>query len=275
MVFAIIGGDERQIYLGERLRRDGHTVRMCGFTRHKSHISCLKVGDALFGADCVILPIPSTKDGKTVWTPLGSEEILLCDLPKAASKKTLYLTALATVGAAREYDYFQKEELTVLNAALTAEGAVAAAINNTSRALLGANCLIGGFGRIGKLLAQRLRPFGANVFVTSRRAETSAWIKSFGFYEVPIHTLERDADKYDIIFNTAPEPIFTRNVLAKLKRDCLLIELASPPFGIDFDAAEELSLQVIKASGLPAKTAPESAAEIIYDTIKSIIHQKI
>ncbi|MBE6766169.1 MAG: dipicolinate synthase [Ruminococcaceae bacterium] len=275
MVFAIIGGDERQIYLKQKLRRDGHTVRMCGFERHSSHISCLKVGDALFGADCVILPLPSSKDGKTVWTPLGTEEILLCDLPKAAGKKTLFLTALTHIGAARECDYFAKEELTVLNAALTAEGAVASAINNTSRALLGANCLVAGFGRIGKLLCSRLLPFGAKVYATSRRPETMAWIRSYGFEGIDIGEVERNADKFDIIFNTAPQPLFTRNILTRLKSDCVFIELASPPFGIDFEAAEELGIKVIKASGLPAKTAPEAAAEIIYDTVKNIINQKI
>ena len=115
MVFAIIGGDERQIYLRQRLLGDGHTVRMCGFERFGGHVSCLKVGDALFGADCVILPIPSTKDGKTVWTPFGNEEILLRDLPKATGKRTLFLTALCSLGANRECDYFAREELTVLN----------------------------------------------------------------------------------------------------------------------------------------------------------------
>ncbi len=275
MVFAIIGGDERQIYLARRLKNDGHTVRMCGFERHKSHISCLTAGDALFGADCVILPLPSSKDGKTVWTPLGNDEILLCDLPKAAKKKTLFLTALCRIGAARECDYFAREELTVLNAALTAEGAVAAAIGNTSRSLLGAECLVAGFGRIGKLLCSRLLPFGAKVTATSRRRETLSWIRSYGLGGIDSADIERYADRYDIIFNTAPQMLFTPHILGRLKPSCVLIELASPPYGIDFEAAEELGLKVVRAAGLPAKTAPETAAEIIYETINNIISEKI
>ena len=46
-------------------------------------------------------------------------------------------------------------------------------------------------------------------------------------------------------------------------------------YGIDMEAADELGIRVIKASGLPAKTAPQTAAEIIYDTINNIISQKL
>ncbi len=275
MVFAIIGGDERQIYLASRLRNDGHTVRMCGFERMGSSISCLRVGDALFGADCVILPLPSSKDGKTVWTPLGNDEILLCDLARASGKRTLFLTALCSIGAPRECDYFAREELTVLNAAISAEGAVASAINNTERSLLGSRCLVAGFGRIGKLLCSRLMPFGAEITATSRRRETLAWIKSYGYQGIDSSELEKSADKYDIIFNTVPELLFTRHILSRLKPGCVLIEFASAPYGIDFEAAEELNLKVIKAAGLPAKTAPETAAEIIHETICNIISEKI
>lgn len=275
MVFAIIGGDERQIFLRQRLLADGHTVRMCGFERHESHISCLTAGDALFGADCVILPLPTSKDGKTVFTPLGNDEILLCDLPKAAKKRTLFLSAITPVGAHRECDYFAREELTVLNAALTAEGAIAAAINNTSRALLGSNCLVAGFGRIGRLLCSRLSPFGAKITATARRKETLSWIRSYGYEGIDSGDIERCADRFDIIFNTAPEMLFTPHILGRLKPTSVIIELASAPYGIDFEAAEELGLRVIRAAGLPAKTAPETAAQIIYDTIQNIISEKI
>ncbi len=273
MVFAIIGGDERLVYLSKRLINDGHTVRMCGFERHKSHIACVTAGDALFGADCVILPLPTTKDGITVWTPLGNEEIILDDLRRAANRKTLFLTANHTLGTPRECDYFAREELTVYNAAITAEGAVAAAINNTEQTLLGAKCLITGFGRIGKLLSHRLSTFGCDISITSRRPETHSWIESLGFRAVDVGEIERQADLYDIIFNTVPQHIITGAVLKKLKRGCVLIELASAPFGVDFEEAEEQGIKVIRASGLPAKTAPRSAADIIYNTVNNILKE--
>lgn len=275
MVFAIIGGDERQIFLAKMLKNDRHTVRMCGFERHESHTPCLSVGDALFGADCVILPIPSTKDGKTVWTPLGNEEILLHDLTSAAGKKTLFLTACHTLGVQREYDYFAREELTIQNALITAEGAVGAAIDGVDSTLWSSRVLVTGFGRIGKLLCDRLAPFGCDITATSRRAETDAWIRASGYKSIDSSEIERHADLYDIIFNTVPQPLLTLSVLQKLKRDCLIIELASPPFGVDFEAANELGIRIIRASGLPAKTAPKTAAEIIYNTINNILSEKL
>ncbi len=275
MVFAIIGGDERQIYLAKMLKNARHTVRMCGFERHESHTPCLSVGDALFGADCVILPIPSTKDGKTVWTPLGNEEILLHDLISAAGKKTLFLTACHTLGVKRECDYFAREDLTIQNALITAEGAVGAAIDETDSTLWGSKVLVTGFGRIGKFLCDRLAPFGCDITATSRRSETDALIRASGYKCISSTEIERHADLYDIIFNTVPQPVLTLSVLQKLKRDCVIIELASPPFGVDFEAANELGTRIIRASGLPAKTAPKTAAEIIYNTINNILNEKL
>lgn len=270
MIFAIIGGDERQIYLADRLKNEKHTVRMCGFEKHNRHIACVSAGDALFGADCVILPIPTSRDGDRVWTPLGNEKILLEDLRRAADKKTLFLSAGKRVGTAREADYSACEDFAVYNAALTAEGAMEIAIRQTDTSLWGANCLIVGFGRIGKLLALKLAPFGCKISVTERRPETRAWIEVLGFTAVNINRIAEYAADYDIIFNTVPEPVIKNDFLEKLKKSCLLMELASKPFGFEAEAAEKLHLRILKASGLPGATAPQTAADIIYNTVNRI-----
>lgn len=275
MVFAIIGGDERQIYLSRILKSKGHTVRMCGFEKYKKHMTCLSVGDALFGCDCIILPIPTTRDGKTVYAPFGNGETLICDIIAAANKKTIFFTAGTKLGMPREYDYFAREELTVQNALITAEGAIAEAISNTNKTLLGSNVLITGFGRISKFICARLAPFGCNITATSRRAETEAWIKSYGYNCIDNTEIERYADLFDIIFNTIPSPVITEQIIKKLKPECTIFELASAPYGVDFNAAQDAKIKTILASGLPAKTAPKSAAEIIYNTIFNILHEKI
>ena len=61
--------------------------------------------------------------------------------------------------------------------------------------------------------------------------------------------------------------IFPRRVLAQLKPGCVLIDLASKPGGVDFEAAKELGVHAVQALSLPGKTAPRAAAEIIRDTI--------
>ncbi len=274
MTFAIIGGDERQIYLYRKLRADRHTVRICGFEKHNGHIPCVSAADALFGAHCVILPLPSSKDGKTVWMPLSDKEVFLSDITAAANSKALLLTAGLSLGTARECDYFAREEMTVLNAALTAEGAIAQALCNTPFSLLRSRCLIIGFGRIGKLLCHRLEPFGCHITASSRREEVLSWIDTYGYCR--LHTAEVGAHlgDFDIIFNTVPHPLLSENELKRVKPGAIIIELASPPYGVDLEAAKRLGINTLLASGLPAKTAPQTAADIIYDTINNILKEQ-
>jgi dipicolinate synthase subunit A len=61
--------------------------------------------------------------------------------------------------------------------------------------------------------------------------------------------------------------------LAAFRSDCLLIEIASAPFGIAADDAKMLGLPYIYAPALPGKTAPKTAGEIIADTVDSILKE--
>ena len=77
----------------------------------------------------------------------------------------------------------------------------------------------------------------------------------------------------DIIFNTIPSLILNDEILTKVKKDALIIDLASKPGGIDFDAAKSYGLKVIWALSLPGKIAPVSSGAIIKDTIMNIIKE--
>ena len=58
-------------------------------------------------------------------------------------------------------------------------------------------------------------------------------------------------------------------LLAELRRDCVLIELASRD-GIDASAARARGIACVKAGGLPGKAAPETAALALKDTLYRI-----
>ena len=53
-----------------------------------------------------------------------------------------------------------------------------------------------------------------------------------------------------------------------------MIDLASLPGGVDFSAAQELGLESRAGTFLPGKTAPESAAEIIKQTVYTILEEE-
>ena len=61
--------------------------------------------------------------------------------------------------------------------------------------------------------------------------------------------------------------IFDSDKLSKLRRDTLIIDLASKPGGVDLAEAERLNIKTIHALGLPGKTAPVTAGEIIAESI--------
>ena len=79
--------------------------------------------------------------------------------------------------------------------------------------------------------------------------------------------------EFDFVVNTAPAPVLGERELRALP-GAALIELASPPYGIDAAAAERLGRKVQLASGLPGKTAPEAAAKAVRDAVYAILREE-
>ena len=79
--------------------------------------------------------------------------------------------------------------------------------------------------------------------------------------------------QYDIIINTVPHMILNQERLQYLKEDCLLIDLASNPGGIDKKAVKDKKIKFVWALSLPGKVAPTTSAEFIKETINNIIKE--
>ena len=130
-----------------------------------------------------------------------------------------------------------------------------------------------GYGRIGEVLAQKLKALGAEVTVWARRPEVGVRAQGLGCKAEQIRG--EDSLRFDtntrVIFNTVPSRIFTRTVLQTLGRECTIIDLASAPGGVDLVAAKELGISTIWATALPGKCAPESAGIILGETVHSIL----
>ena len=161
--------------------------------------------------------------------------------------------------------YAHLEEYQIANARLTAEGAVALLRPETG--LSGAHVLLLGYGRIGRLLGRELQKAGALVAAAARSAEQRAWAEAVGIEALPLDALSGALDRFDVIIGTIPAPVLTEPLLALVRKDALLLELASAPGGIDAAAAHERGLRYIRAPGLPAKYAPERAAVILRDAV--------
>lgn len=271
----VLGGDRRQIYLAESLVREGYEVCACGFDRAEFSVGVKKttLEELISACGIVILPLPVTNDGICLKTDFGTERIILDDAfaEKMKGKRVFggmmeRLYATSTVWQEIDSaDYYIREEFAVRNAVPTAEGAVEIAMREYPGTVSGSRCLVAGFGRVGKTLARMLLGVGARVTVAARKPADLAWIESLGCRA--IQTAQIGGGDYDMIFNTVPAMIFSRRVLSELRGCSLLVDLASTPGGVDFDAAEKIGIKAILVPSLPGRVAPKTAGEIIRDTV--------
>ena len=279
---AICGGDQRQQFLAEALRRDGFSVWAWGLSGLPlaESIRQVPLEELFWRCDCFILPLPATVDGETLFAP-HSETVLSVKngLAKQLTGKTVFVglperlvkadPAWADVDCR---DYSKQESFAVRNAFPTAEGALAIAIQESDRTIRGARCLVTGFGRIGQVLSRMLRDLGADVTVAARRTESLTWAECLGYHPVSPEMLARDLN-YDFIFNTIPAMVFSETLLRQMPSRCVAVELASAPWGFDFAAGKRLSKTIIKAPALPGRFSPRTAGEIIKDTILTMMEE--
>lgn len=148
------------------------------------------------------------------------------------------------------------------------------AMEETPKTIYGSKILITGFGRISKVMVLALRAMGAELYVAARKCKDIEWAKIYGCNAVDYNHLDAILPQIDIVFNTVPVVIFEEKWLKKLQTDCLIIDLASKPGGIDFKAASQLGLKAIWALSLPGKVAPVTAGKIICDTILYILSER-
>ena len=171
-------------------------------------------------------------------------------------------------------DYYAREELVVLNALATAEGALSLLLRNSPITIWESQILVIGFGRIGRMLAERLRALGARVTVSARKPGDLAHIRAIGCQALDTRTLGNGLDSFDTVINTVPAPVLGEKRLMRLKSGVLCIDLASRPGGIDMQAAKDMGVNVLWALGLPAETAPVTAGSIIRETVFNIIAER-
>lgn len=282
--FTIAGGDLRSIKLANLLKHDGNEVNIYGFSNAGFDLGMSESCDlntAIDESDVIIGPIPCSNDNETLNAPFHPGKIYINEVLKAVLKNQFFIAGrisekivqLSQIYNVYCIDLLKREEMAVLNAIPTAEGAIQIAMEEMPITLHGSNALILGYGRIGKILANMLKGIGANVFVEARKYSDIAWIKSYGYHPIFLNTLEKYLPGMDVIFNTIPSIILSTDMLNKIRNECLIIDLASKPGGVDFERANQLGLKAIWALSLPGKVAPVTAAEFIKETVYNILEE--
>jgi len=280
----VVGGDRRQASLARLLAQDGHTVHTYALDSGEKPVMSLVPETELEGierADCIILPLTISNGGGILNTPLVEGEYPIAPIFDHL-RPSQFLCGGRVDGETRSLaqtrglfirDYFEREELAVANAVPTAEGAVQLAMEHLPITIHGARVLVIGFGRVGRITAQRFAALGAKVSVAARRYDQLAWAQTMGFGGEHLNHLAGWLCGYDLVVNTVPSQILGRKELEDLKEDALILDLASRPGGVDLRAAGELNRTVIWALALPGKVAPATAGAIIRDTIYNMLRE--
>jgi len=258
MRLLIIGGDGRNRHLKVLAESRGYLAQLVG--HGETFLS------EAVPSDRVVLPFPIAEIDRMAPAPFSSEKLpmeAVCRLiePGAivyATKPGPILTEYMQKNACTRIDFTEIETFTRRNAIPSAEGAIHALMTQAQVCLTGQRCLIVGYGRIGRALAQRLYGLGARVTVAARSTEARALAEGDGYDAIPLSAMA--AGGYRFLLNTVPALVIDEAVLRALAMDALVIDLASPPYGIDLDAAEKLSIRAWREPGLPGRYAPETAA---------------
>lgn len=266
----LLGGDERSAYGAEHLKNQGISVQTYGVPHYPDEPL-----PAAF--DRVILPFPSFQGALLRGHSAIPAEELICRIEEGSC---VYGGLLGSHKEAMEargckvFDLYGTEPLTTSNAALTAEGAVSLAIERSPLSLCGANCLVIGYGRIGKLLAQRLQSFSAHVTVTARKEANCSLAEAFGFCTDYTGKYLHGLGQFDFVFNTVPAPVLSRKQLGELPQHCLVMELASAPGGFSPADCTDLGLNYVPAPGLPGRFSPQSAGILYTRCILDLISEE-
>ncbi len=231
MILAMIPGDARQEALAALFRAEGHETPLYS---------------PGLEADWFVFPMPT-----------GTHPLLGTLRP---GSRVLAGGAAGRWPNLQLRDYSASEAVQVLNAAITAEGAVGEAIRNSDRTLWDSDALILGYGRIGRALAARLRGLGCRVTVYARREESRAQALAEGCMTL---AEPGEGTGFDFLFNTVPEPI-----LAAAPPGTVCLELASKPGGFRDRRG------VLPCPGLPGKTAPLTAARVLKASIDRILKEE-
>lgn len=267
--FMIIGGDCRFSYIKTILENKGYSAKRIYPGEYRA--------DDFDNTDVFILPVPVSRDNINISTPLAGENFYFGDFFRLLPENCIVAGGLFKEEHLQKlknknitvYDYYKNDTLARKNAVPTAEGVIGILINALPVTVDGLKCAVTGYGNCASVISQKLKALGADVTAVARSDKNLSDAQKDGINICRLSDFPAVCHGFDTIINTVPSRIIDRNIISKIKKDCVIIEIASAPFGIDFDCATEFGINAIKAGSLPGRISPETAGEIISDTVLS------
>lgn len=279
-----VGGDARQLEVIAQVTDNDASATLIGFPdlqRTFADTTVSELSENIFAnADALVLPVAGMENDGRVDTKFAPEPVMLTEAHFQAMRPGTYVfTGIArrVLGEWCEryslqlVKLMELDEVAILNSIPTAEGAIAIAMQETDITLHGAKTVVLGFGRCGQTLAHKLHAMGAIVHVCAQHQHELARIHERSLIPVPIKHIDHAVHDADIVFNTIPAMVLPAAVLKYMRRDAVIIDIASKPGGTDFRYAERRGIKALLAPSLPGLVAPKTAGRIIAASISRIL----
>ncbi|MGN1155391.1 MAG: 2-dehydropantoate 2-reductase N-terminal domain-containing protein [Agathobacter sp.] len=264
----ILTTDKRQAALGKLLT--GRKMQ-CSWEEYKREEICEKI---------YVLPTPVSKlDKFPQMKEAIQKELVNCKGPLfvfAGAVTGEWKTFLESNGIAY-LDFMQLQEVLEGNSVITAEATVAEILLACEKSICQQKILVTGYGCCGKPIASLLSAMGAEVTVAARRAEVRKEIREDGFDAVRFDgekwmrkeelCISDIAAEVDTVVNTVPALVITDDIIEKMSKESLIVDIASSPGGTDFAAAEKCGITAKLAIGLPGIYTTTSSAELLKNAI--------
>lgn len=263
---AMLGGDRREQEIARRAAATGADVRAYGFPWPDAGIAGVTYlrdpAAVLDSAKFALFPIPGIAASGALFapsaqTPIIPDRALLSGMAPHAhiilgwADKSLKAHADALSIKLHEYEW--DRSLMLQRTPAIIEGLLKIVIENTDITIHGANACVVGQGTIGAVLTRYLVALGARTAVVARNPEQRAAAFVAGATPYRFEELPDMACRLDLLFSTVPTRVVGENVLSRLRRSALIVDLAAPPGGVDFDCAKRLGLTAIWGRGLGSR----------------------
>ncbi len=276
----IIGGDSRQIYMADYLEKSGFRIEVYALA-DKNRSSTDNIKNSIINADIIILPLPVSKDGKYITSTVPIKETL-DEIIALIKEDTVVFAGLLNRNIESKlskknikyFDYFKREEVTIKNTVPTVQGVLKIIIDNIDYTIHSSKCAVFGYGRVAKITADVLRSMGADVTVCARKKSDLSLAETKKLKAIFIEDFYNFSDDFDIIVNTVPSVVIDRKILRNVRKDCLIIDVSSAPYGTDFASANEFGINALQCPSLPGKVAPKTAGIIIGEAVINILKEE-
>ncbi|QSF42886.1 dipicolinate synthase subunit DpsA [Paenibacillus tianjinensis] len=282
-----LGGDARQLEVIRKCVEMDATVSAAGFEKWEAPspgVNLAQLSPELLGsADVLVLPTVGCDEEGNINALFSTGRLQLLDehaaaLPQGATVYTgmakSYLRSLCAKYSLKLVELLNRDDVAIYNSIPTAEGALVMAIQNTDFTIHGSVSMVLGMGRTGFTMARALQGLGSTVKVGVRKQDHYARAEEMGWKPFMTGELLQQVTDTDLIFNTIPSMIITAQVLSRIPRHCVIIDLASAPGGCDFRYAEKRGIKAMLAPGLPGIVAPKSAGMIMGSALVQSISEE-